>query len=453
MSIFPSQTANTIKKARGSKRMHSVWSETISAPIFPRAEKNIQTDVAIIGGGMAGILCGLALKERGIDHVILESETIGSGVTKRTTAVLSVQNELLFGDLVKKHGKAHTKLYLEASLNAIKRFRAYAETIPCDFETLDAITYSLHDRDKMKNDALLLQSMGYPAEFVAQTALPFRVAGAVRFPNMAQFHPLKFLYHVAKDLPIYEHTKALRTDGTTVVTPNARIRANKVIVTTHFPFIDRYGLYLLKMHQIRSHVIAYENAPQLGCTIMDEAEHGIYLRNYGKYLLIGGGDRKTGKDGNGFEVIRDFAKKYFPEAKEVTAWSNRDCISLDSLPYIGRYSVFNPNLFVATGFCGWGMTSSMIASELLADLACNKPNRFASVFAPNRKMPFLPLAQNVLSSAIGLLTPTVPRCSHLGCALHWNENEGIWECPCHGSVFAKNGEVLNNPANKNIHAK
>lgn len=430
--------------------MQSIWQEKESDLQFPPLQQDLHTHVAIIGGGMAGILCAARFQEQGIDCALLESNTIGNGITARTTAVLSPQNELLYPDLIRMVGRKRASGYLHAAVEAIERYRLYAGRIPCDWEDMPAITYSLHHPDRMRKEAAVLRELGYPAEFITQTPLPFPVAGAVVYPGSAQFHPLKFLRGIAKGLPIYEKTKVLHLDGDVIVTENAHVYAKKIIIATHFPFINAHGLYFMKLHQKRSFVLALENAPKLSCTAVDEAENGIYLRNYGDLLLVGGGDRRPGKKGSGFSVVRDFVRTYYPQAREVTAWANQDCMSLDSLPYIGSYYGHNQHLFVTTGFNEWGMTGSMIGANLLVDLVAGKANRYEPVFAPNRHMPLLPLLQNTGAALLGWLTPRAPRCSHLGCALHWNEEEGAWECSCHGSRYRKNGTVIDNPATRGI---
>ena len=433
--------------------MRSIWSKTVAPPAFPQLEKDISPEVAVIGGGMAGILCAAALRERGIDCAVLEANTVGSGITANTTAVLSVQTETLYLDRIRKHGAEAAKLLLDAEREAIERFRSYGETIPCDLENLPALTYSLRDAEKMKAEAAALRSLGLAAEFLTDTPLPFPVAGAVRMPETAQFHPLKFLYQLAKGLTVYENTRALRLEGTTVITDRAHVHAKQVIVATHFPFINRYGLYFLKMYQQRSFVVAYRGAPSLGCTIMDEAEKGIYLRSYGDLLLIGGGDRRPGKKGCGFAAAREFARQYYPQAEEVCAWGNQDCVTLDDLPYIGAYRSGGKGVYVTAGFGGWGMTGSMMGATVLADLVTGQKNRYAKLFDPARRMKLLPLLQNGGEAMLGLLTPKLKRCSHMGCALGWNEAEQSWDCPCHGSRFRTNGSVIDNPATHGIVTK
>lgn len=301
----------------------------------------------------------------------------------------------------------------------------------------------------MEREAQAVRSLGFPAELITETPLPFPVKGAVRYPGMAQFQPLKFLFGAAQGLSICENTLVQRLEGTQAVTARGRIRARRIIIATHFPFIDRRGLYFMKLHQQRAYVIALKGAPELGCTIEDSAENGIFLRNYKDLLLVGGGTHRTGKTGGGFAVPRAFAKRYFPDAEEKYAWANQDCVTLDGVPYIGQYSPAMPNVLTATGFNLWGMTSSMLAADILADMALERENRFAPAFSPHRSMLHGQLLTNMGTAMLELASPTTKRCTHMGCALKHNSAEGSYDCPCHGSRFSENGKLLNGPALKN----
>ena len=152
--------------------------------------------------------------------------------------------------------------------------------------------YSLTGQDHLREEAELLHALGFDAEYTTNPQLPLPVADAVIYPDMAQFHPLQFLNAMTKGLRIYEHSFVTALDGTTAVTVHGRVHAKKVIVTTHFPFINRRGGYFLKLYQKRSYVIAYDHAPQIGCTAADAGD-GCYFRNYQDLLLIGGGDHRT----------------------------------------------------------------------------------------------------------------------------------------------------------------
>ncbi|MCI2056474.1 MAG: FAD-dependent oxidoreductase [Oscillibacter sp.] len=433
--------------------MEFLWTNEITPPVFPALNGDLETEVLVIGGGMAGILCALKLKEKGVDYILVEGRQIGSGITKGTTAVLTAQHDTLYQDMIQKSGQENAQLYLEANLQAVQQFRMLSHCISCDFEEKPSVMYSLHDRALMEREAKAVRSLGFDGEFTTQTPLPFPVAGAVRYPGMAQFHPLKFLYGAARGLNILENTFVQKLEGTTAVTPQGRIRAKKVIIATHYPFLNSHGLYFMKLYQKRSYVIALENALDLGCTIEDIGENGVYLRNYNGLLLIGGGDHRTGGKGACFSALRAFARRYFPQAKEVYAWANQDCVSLDGVPYIGPYSAGLPNVYVASGFNLWGMTTSMAASQILVDLILCRENRFAPAFAPDRSMLSGQLFSNLGTTLLDFVSPTAKRCSHLGCALKWNAAEHSWDCPCHGSRFDAHGRLIDNPAMRDSHVE
>jgi len=179
---------------------------------------------------------------------------------------------------------------------------------------------------------------------------------------------------------------------------------------------------------------------------LEAAENGLSFRNAGELLIVGGGGHKTGKQGGNWGVLRDFAAHTYPSAREKYAWAAQDCMTLDGVPYIGRYGKSAEGLWVATGFNKWGMTSSMVSAMLLTDLILGKKNEWAEVFSPQRSMLKPQLLLNGLSAVGNLLMPTTPRCPHMGCALKWNRAERSWDCPCHGSRFGEDGALLDNPA-------
>ena len=242
--------------------------------------------------------------------------------------------------------------------------------------------------------------------------------------------------------------------GNTAITEKGKIKAKRVVVATHFPFINKHGKYFLKLYQHRSYVLALRGAADLNGMYVDEDNKGLSFRNFGDLLLLGGGGHRTGKNGGGYSELRQKARLYYPNAKEITAWATQDCISLDKMPYVGKYSNGVGEVYVASGFNKWGMTGAMCSAQLLADMLTGKRNEFEEVFNPERGILTPQLICNGFESVVNLLTPTTPRCPHLGCALKWNPQERSWDCSCHGSRFDSNGEWLNGPATdgiENIH--
>lgn len=425
---------------------NSVWTEDIALPKFGKLNVVKKTDVLIIGGGLCGILCAFFLKRAGIDCIIAEGSRIASGTTKNTTAKITFQHGLIYDSLIRGYGTERAKMYLAANRDALAEYKELCRDISCDFEEKPAYTYSLTDREAIEREVRAVNSLGFPAEFKTKLKLPFKTKGAVCFPNQAQFNPLKFISEIVKDLSIFENTFIRDITPTTAISDSGKIIADRIIVATHFPFINKHGFYFLKLYQHRSYAAAYENAPSLDGMYVDENKKGMSFRNYGDLLFIGGGGHRTGKQGGNWAELDRLADRYFPRAQLKYRWAAQDCMSLDSVPYIGRYSKGTPNLYVATGFNKWGITGSMAAAKILCDMVRDKQNDYAEVFSPQRSMLKKQLFINGFEACANLLTPTVKRCPHMGCALKRNKAEQSWDCPCHGSRFENDGRLIDNPA-------
>nr|WP_325179468.1 FAD-dependent oxidoreductase [uncultured Oscillibacter sp.] len=426
--------------------MDSIWKRTAEMPPFAPLDGDLKTDVLIVGGGLAGLLCAYWLNRAGVDCALVEADRLCGGVTGNTTAKLTIQHGLIYDKLLREFGLEKARLYLEANRGALGQYRELCRDIDCDFEERDSYVYALSDRRKLDRELETLERLGFPAELVESPDLPMPTAGAVRFPKQAQFHPLKFAAAIAKGLRIYEHTKVLELGPGTAVTNHGTVTAEKIVIATHFPLLNKHGGYFLKLYQSRSYVLALENAREAGGMYVDEGEKGLSFRDDKGFLLLGGGGHRTGKKGGGWRELEDFAKRHYPQAKIAARWAAQDCMTLDGVPYVGRYSKGTEGLYVAAGFNKWGMTSSMAAARVLADLVQGKENPYAELFSPSRSVLRPQLAANAWESALGLLTPTAPRCPHMGCALKYNPQEHSWDCPCHGSRFGEDGRLIDNPA-------
>ncbi len=426
--------------------MNSLWNDGVEIKTFPSLEGTVKTDVLIIGGGISGLLCAYMLKNAGVDCIVAEADRICRGVTSCTTAKTTIQHGLIYRKITDKYGLEFAKLYYKSQNEALKKICGIAEEISCDFTEADSFVYSMDSIGVIEKEVETLNKVGCNAEFTRKTELPFKVAGAVKIENQGHFHPLKFAMKISKDLNIYENTKVIemRPDG--VITNKGKIIPGNIIVATHFPFINKHGGYFLKMYQHRSYVLALKNAQIINGMYVDEANEGLSFRQQKDILLLGGGGHRTGKNGGGWNELTNFAKKNYNGFSEVSRWATQDCITLDGLPYIGKYSPNTPGLYVATGFNKWGMTSSVVAATLLTDLICGKKNEYERLYSPQRSVWHSQLALNILEAAKGLLTPSVHRCPHLGCALKYNKEEHTWDCSCHGSRFEKDGKLINNPA-------
>lgn len=436
--------------------MKSIWQKEVAMPEFPASQGEIETEVLIIGGGIAGILTAYFLEQEGVDYVLLEKNRVCDGTTGHTTAKITLQHGLIYDKLLSTFGREITWKYLQANRQAIEQYEKLCKKTDCNFERKDNFVYSIDDKGKLEREMEAFRRLGYDARLCDTPKLPFETAGAVCCSDQAQFQPLKFLSFIAKDLKIYEHAFVREMIGNTAVTENGKVKADKVVVATHFPFINKHGSYFLKMYQNRSYVLALGKSGeskadlQVGGMYVDEDKKGLSFRNYGDILLIGGGSHRTGKQGGNWEELRQIAGKYYPGTEEICAWAAQDCMTLDDVPYIGQYSGRTKELYVAAGFNKWGMTGAMVAAGLLCDMVTGKENDFSDVFSTSRNMLRPQLLVNTFEAVKNLLTVTPKRCPHLGCALKWNQAERTWDCACHGSRFSETGEVLDNPANGDL---
>lgn len=428
--------------------MPSIWSKTVELATFPVLEGDATTDVLIIGGGMAGVLCAYYLKQAGVDCLLVEENTVGSGITKNTTAKITAQHGLIYHRLLKKYGQDKARLYLNANLEAVEELARLCSSMDCDFVRQENCVYATDGADQLIQEFTALRQLGYGAVFRKKLPLPVDTYGGIFFPDQGQFHPMKFLAELCRGLPIREHTKVLSLAPHEAKTPKGTIRAKRIIVATHFPMLNKHGSFFLKLYQHRSYCIALENVQPVSGMFVEEG--GLSFRSYGNTLILGNGGHRTGRKGEAWQEPERFAHRHYPGSRVKYRWAAQDCMSLDGMPYVGRYSKRTEGLYTATGFNKWGMTGSMVAARLLTDLLNGKENPCEELLSPSRSILHPQLAVNAAEATLNLLTPTKKRCPHLGCALKWNAAEHSWDCPCHGSRFSEDGQRLDGPATGNL---
>ncbi len=476
--------------------MESIWSRTAEMPKRKALSKDIQTNTAVIGGGLAGILTAYFLNNLGIKTVVLEASSVGSGQTKNTTAKITSQHGLIYDYLTEHFSQDKALQYARANQNAIEEYQRIIEKerISCHFERLPAYLYSTSEEKPLIKEAQAAKSLGIDASFTTRTSLPFEVKGAVKFNHQAQFHPLEFLKAISEGLEIYEDTRVKEVKGNEIFTDGGRVRADKIVFACHYPFVNLPGLYFIKMHQERSYVIALSGAAKLDGTYLGIDSDGLSFRNYEDLLLLGGGNHRTGENrvGGQYDTLCRAAKELYKNSAETARWSAQDCMTPDYLPYIGQFSSTMPDWYIATGFKKWGMTSSMVSAVLISDAIAGIKNPNAELFSPLRAAS-APLAKGILQegkqAVKGLskrifappreYTENLPeghggvveyeghkagvykdengqvfavsvQCPHLGCQLEWNPDEKSWDCPCHGSRFDYKGNLIDNPAQEDI---
>lgn len=430
------------------KKGKSIWEDTVELPSFPTLEQDIEADVVVVGGGLCGILTAYRLMSEGLDVVLVEKNRIASGITKNTTAVITAQHDVLYSERIQKEGFVKAKQYLEANLKALSEYKTLSQSYAFDFEEKPSYIYSTQDEKTIQDEVKALQQLGVDAQLVHQVDLPFDIQAAVCFPHQAQMNPLLLIQHLVKHLRIFEHTEVIKVSKNKVITAQHCISAKHIVITTHYPFINRLGLYYAKLFQNRSYVIAIKNKENIHGTYINLETSGFYFRNYQNYLLIGGNDRQTAGKGCCFQNLIRFAQEHYPQCDIEYQWGNQDCMTLDDRPYIGTYSTLHKHIYVATGFNLWGMTQSMISAQLLTDLILKRENPYQALYNPHRNMIQKQLFINLGNYAKHVLKWRKKRCPHLGSELVWNKEEQSWDCPCHGSRFDKSGDIIDNPAVK-----
>lgn len=377
----------------------SIWSDggRIQMPQYEKLTRIKKVDVTIVGGGLCGLLCAYFLKEAGVECLLLEGSRIASGTVRHAMAQVTSQHGLIYSRLLESLGEG---MYFEANELALRKYRELAASIDCDFEERSSYIYSRTDKECIEREVRAASLLGMKAEFCETPELPFDTAGAVRFPNQAQMNPVKFLYGLVKDIeksdkvtifeemPVDDWINGTTWSGLYITIPK------NIICATHFPFYKKAGGYNNKLYQNRSYIMALDHVPELHGMYADASDNGLALRGYKDMIFVGGATHRVGQEERDWNEFREKILSYYPEAIEREHWEVEDCVSLDGIPYIGPYSDKTPNMYVATGFNGWGMTSAMTAAMLLTDAIINgqKTNGatesypWGEVFYPERKI-------------------------------------------------------------------
>jgi glycine/D-amino acid oxidase-like deaminating enzyme len=441
--------------------LRSLWYEGRRPAERAPLDRDIGCDVAVVGAGIAGLTTALLCEREGMRVAVLEMRRVAAGATGYNTAKLSSLHGLTYTQLEKSVGRDGARLYGEANEAGIARvFELAGELgIDCDLRRKPNYTYSedASDIEALRTEAELAGELGLPASYVEELDLPYPVAGAGRFDEQAEFHPVRYADGLAAALrgPLHEDTRVTGIDGGRVKTARGpRVSAEHVVVATHLSFLDR-GLYFARCHPERSYVVAGRGAELPAGMYLSTESPAHSVRAHGDWLLVGGESHKTGQAdaGERYERLSAWARERFGLEPELR-WAHQDQMPVDGVPYVGRHDPLSSNLWVATGFRKWGLAMGTAAAELLAARIAGRGHAWTELFDPNRLRPLASapaLAKENANVAWHFFSDRVvkrgaPRCTHLGCLLDWNEAEETWDCPCHGSRFAASGEVIEGPA-------
>lgn len=493
-------------------RGESYWMHTSGTTTYPPLTEDVEVDVVVVGGGIAGLSTAWELTHAGLTVAVLEADRIAAGVTGYTTAKVSALHTLVYDRLRRTHGEEAARLYATSQQGAVERVAEICAgvAIDCDLERVPAFTYSVRQEgtDILRAEAEAAREAGLPARYTEDTGLPFAVAGAVRVDDQAQFHPRRYLLALAEDLVaqgcvIFERSRVTEMLGgiPCTVTTEAQhtVTAHAVVVTTHYPIFDR-ALLFARLQPRRELVVAAPLASDPGPPGMfiteDEGRRSVRTAPYGsdgQRLLIVTGESFTPGTGDAaasFARLDSWMREHFAVEDTAYHWAAQDNDSGDGIPMIGPLHPGARHAYVATGFGGWGMSSGVLAGQLLSGLITGDEVPWAELYDPRRLWSTMREAPALLrqqadvarhfvrdrlhtahvdsvteippgSGAVvrvdghrcavyraedGTVRAVSARCTHLGCIVAFNAAETTWECPCHGSRFATDGSVLQGPA-------
>lgn len=464
----------------------------------------------MIGGGIAGLTAALLLQREGRQVVLIEARRIGAGETGNTTAHLTELLDAGYQTLESRFGRDGARAAAESSRAAIDLIEDLAgELGGCRFRRVPAylVAQSDEQRRALEKELESLVRVGADAGWADRLPVPLKNAGALRIEAQAQLHPLEYLAGLAERFvstggKLHEQTPALDVDDGApcrVETPSGTVTAREVLVLTNAPISSKFALHT-KLAAYRTYAVA---APAPASwpdgLFWDMQDPYHYVRSQetsdGTFVIVGGEDHKTGQKSDTaacFEALERYAREELGLAPVEHRWSGQIVEPVDGLPFIGKQPGAG-HVFVATGFSGTGMTFGTLSARILSDAVLARANPWAALYDARRVKPLAQartfvaenvdfpahlvgdrLARGEVRSAgeiangegrllrsggemlavfrdeAGALHARSATCTHLGCHVRWNGGERSWDCPCHGSRFGVDGEVVNGPATKEL---
>lgn len=479
-------------------QIKSLWTATTPETNYQELRAGINVDVVIIGAGIAGLNAGYFLIREGLRVAIIDSQRIATGTSGNSTAKITSQHSLKYAYLKKEFGIKGAKIYADSNQWAVSEFEKIiaSEKIDCDFTKLPAYVYSMTEEglQEIREEASVTKELGLPAVFLdAIQDIPFKITGALRFDNQSYFHPRKYLLALAEIIQkkggyIFEQTAVFdisEAGSNLVKTDKGDISAKYVIVATNYPIFDKAGIFE-RMYKARSYGIATRNIPEMpkGMFIGIDGNKLSFRPHHSgeeEWLIIGGQSHDVGEEEevDHFSQLEKSALAVFSFDNIAFKWAAEDSMTEDRIPYIGKIPD-EKNIFVTSGYAKWGMTTSLVSAKILSDLITGKDNAWATFYSPERisKGLFAKISNKfsqheqkeedltfsnltidsgkiislkgkkvaVYKDEKGNILTRSAVCTHLGCIVNWNGSEKTWDCPCHGSRFARDGSVIQGPA-------
>lgn len=481
----------------------SIWMKDIKKE-NKKSSKNLKdTDILIIGGGITGLTSAYFLSNCKRRITVIDKGQIGMGISSKTTAKINYLQGTIYQDLEKYYGSKKSKLYLDSQLEAIKIIGDIVGKldIDCDLEKVDSFLYTNDSKnvEKIDKERDLLKGWDIKVREVNSLPIPeIPILKGIVVSNTYVFHPLKYLSSLKKYLEkkVIFHEDTLVNEITLEENGKYRIDTNQgsfyskvVIVSCHYPFFMKPGFFpffgYLKREYVQSAKLDYPS----NFTAINIDDHLQSVRFYKDYLIYGSNEQKLAKKFNyedGDKNSKDEFLNIFKVSPEYS-WMNQDLVMNDQLPWIGRLDKKQPNLYIGTGYQAWGMTNGTIAGKIISDEILGNRSPYSTLFSPLRSMKpgILPIFSNgfqylkaygktyfdknpdfykdnvMITKIDGIdcgiyIDPDGEKhvvhnlCPHLKCKLIFNYSEKTWDCPCHGSRFSIDGDVIEGPASFSI---
>ena len=449
---------------------NSLWLKDLESTTLSTLSNSIDCDVCIVGGGLSGIYTAYLLAKKGVKVALLEAKpSLGIGTTGHSTGKLTAQHGVVYSKLLKYFSVEDVSTYYQANKNAIESALKYASED--SYEKVDSYLYAttMSGKQIIEKELYAYKELNIPCVETTETELPFDVTGALKMENTAQIHPTKFALHflnlaLKEGAAVYTNSRVTKVeiDEKFVLTDNdSKVTFKKLVLCTHYPIESIKGLITTKLSIDRSYLLASKTTDVLKGQYLSVESSSRTIRTAvigdTPYLIYGGSSHIAGEVENTqtyYETLKEEMQATFKVSEPPYLWSAQDPNTPDLVPYIGQITEEDPDLYIATGYRKWGLSNSLVAGEILSSLIANEHHSAAQLYSPSRDQ----FGKNLLRglSTVGFVTANLaegyltrmeaPKCTHLGCKTRWNDGDETWDCPCHGSRFDKDGNVIEGPA-------
>lgn len=454
----------------GAHMQNSLWLKDNESQQLSELSTSVDCDVCIVGGGLTGIYSAYLLAKRGLNVVLLEAKpSLAIGTTGHSTGKLTPQHGVIYSKLIKSFSENEVATYYDANKSAIENALEYASKDT--FQKADSYLYATTNQglQTIQDEFNAYKKLKIQGMESTDTELPLSITSALKMEDTYQIHPTKFANHFVNlaqqaGASIYVKTRVTKVvlDQKYVLTEKENIVTfKKLLLCTHYPIESIRGLVTTKLSIERSYLLASKTNELLKGQYLSVENPSRTIRtalvSNTPYFIYGGSSHRAGtkKDTKSYyKTLEEEMKSIFHLSDPPYYWSAQDPDTPDLVPYIGPITEDEPNIFIATGYRKWGLSNSLVAGEIISSLIAQERHRAADIYSPSRGQ----FGKNLLRALkiIGFVTTNLaggyltrmeaPKCTHLGCKTRWNEGDETWDCPCHGSRFDKNGDVIEGPA-------